>query len=150
MATDLRTIVGAVEAVLTGTIRGLERSPMILDPRATPQTRLHKVFSVDAQTVNTGKYRDAPDRRMRLDSELTVRLVHRLHPQDQQATQQEAWADEQTAIQAVLTDTRAPFGEVRRLYRSTRRTLDPTREWLFTDVVFSLEYDLSMTATNAA
>ncbi len=145
MGTTHHDVVGAVADSVSAVVDGLSQSPTILDIKSAPQTRLHKLFSVELQTANTGKYRDAPSRHVRVESELTLRVAHRLNPKDQTATQRTALRDEQNAVNAVLTDGRKPFDQVRRRYLRTRRALNPAREWLFSDIAFGLAYDLDLT-----
>lgn len=137
-------ICGAIEAV----VDGLDRAKKMLDPATDPATRLHKAFSVDLQTDNTGKFRDARQRAMRLVAETTVRVAWRVNPKDEAATQAQALADEDRMVAAVQTDTRVPLCYCRILYRRSRRRLSASREWLFADVVFGVEFDRSLLATD--
>jgi len=134
----------AIVQEILGSISGIHLSNVILDPKSTPNTRQHKVFSIDMQTVNTQKYRDHKDRRVRMESSTTIRILHRMNPKDQTLTQKTALNDEQNVIAALMTTTRAPLNYTRVSYRATRRAIHGSQEWLMTDVTFSIEYDFEL------
>ena len=133
-------VVNEIESI-TG---GITLSTQILDVKGSPQTVLNKLFSIDMQTRNTKKYRDRSGRRMRLENILVVRIAHRLIPDNQVVTQQEAWADESNAIIQLMTTTRKPLCYTRIQYSRTRRAINPQREWLYTDIELNVEFDLAI------
>jgi len=146
-------VLDAVGASIEAVVDGLTRSPQLLDPRTAPATRLRKAYSLHPATRNTHKYRDGRgadlNARMRLNMELTVRCVWLINPKDQTATQTQALDDIDAMVHAVLTDTREPLPSCRTLFlRSPAAALPPSREWLFHDVVFGVEFDRSLLATH--
>lgn len=145
MSTTHHDVVEAIAAAAEAVVDGLGQSTKILDPRTAPATKLHKVFSLDVQTRNTDRYRDRSDRRMRLEATAMLRVAWLLNPKDEASTQRHALRDEDNAVRAVLTSLRPPLNECRVLYRSTRRQVGTSREWLFADVTFSVEFDRSLT-----
>lgn len=145
MATTTHDVLEAIAGAAESVVDGLAESKKILDPKTSPATRLHKLFSVDMQDRNTGKHRDRADRQMRLESLATLRVAWRLNPKDEALTQRLALKDEQNVIRALLTDLRPPLDQCRTLYRSTRRQVNKTREWFFADILMSIEFDRSIT-----
>lgn len=131
----------AVVATVEKVPNSLSRSPTILDPRTAPQTILHRLFSVEMQTQNTGKYRDKSGRRIRMENRLTVRTAHRMNPQDQMETQRQAFVDESNVVIQLMTTTDKPICYTRVRYIQTQRQVDPTREWYFTSIILGIEFD---------
>lgn len=134
----------AIVAEVEGCNEALHLSDQILDPKESPQTRLDRIFSLEMQSLNSGKYRDDRGGRLRMGNEAVVRIAHRLNPKSQVATQRQAYSDEQDVIVRLMTTTRRPLCFTRIEYVRTRRALNPQREWLFTDVTFSVEFDFEL------
>lgn len=145
--TTHRELLDAIGAACE-TVGGLKRSSQMLDPRTEPATRLNKVFSLDGATRNTGKYRDHRSGQMRLALLLTVRAAWRVNPKDEAATQGAAFDDEDRLVYALQASARPGLPSCRILYESTDRTLSPSREWLFADVRFNVEFDRSLLAAD--
>jgi len=124
---------------------GMSLSRKILDPKVAPNTKLNRLFSVEMQTNNTEDYRDQAGKRIRMEQMTTVRMAHRLNPKDEQATQRVAFVDESNVVVQMMTTERKPLCYTRVRYIQTRRTvLRPSREWLFTDVVFGIAFDFEL------
>lgn len=142
-------LVDAIGLAAESVIDGLKKSKKILDPRVNPATRLSRVYGVDVQTRNTQKYRNHRERRMRLEVTVTLRVAWRVNPKDEYLTQHKSFIDEDNVIQAVMTSTDAPFPSVVVKYDRTQRKISPTREWLFADIMFKVEFDRSLVDTVA-
>jgi len=138
-------LLDAIGAAAESVVDGLNQSKKILDPKFAPQTKLHKLYSLDVQSRNTGKYRDHRDRQMRLAADVTLRVAWRLNPKDEALTQRTALRDEDNAIQSILTDSREPLPSVRLKYLRTQRQVNATREWLFAAITIEAEFDRSLT-----
>ena len=145
MATDRTAVLDAIAGAIEAVPDGLTWAQVLLDVRQEPSTRLHRHFALSVDARDTGKYRNHPARQLRIEDTVTVRCAWLLAPTAQRTTQRQAWADEQRAIQQILTDTDPPMGEVRRRYLRTRWAMSPSREWLFADLEIGAEYDLSLT-----
>jgi hypothetical protein len=141
-------VLDALGLAAESVVDGLRRSPKLLDPKTSPSTRLHKAYSIHPDTTNTGKYRDHRSQLMRLAIALTVRVAWRLNPKDEAATQRAALDDEDRLVRALQVDARDPLPSCRIKYVSTRRSINPAREWLFADVLFNVEFDRSLLATH--
>lgn len=131
-----------VEAVVEDATQ-LTHSDTILDPRDRPQTHLDRLFSIDLQTRNAELYRDQSTPGARLAVSMTLRCAWRLNPKNHAAVVQRALDDEEAAIAAICTGADAPLNVCRVIYKATRRQVSAAREWLFSDVLFDVEMDLS-------
>lgn len=145
--TTHRELLEAVGAACE-TVDGLRLSERLLDPRTEPATKLNKLFSLHRSTRNTDKYRDSRSAQMRLALRLTVRAAWRLNPKNEAGTQATALDDEDRLVRALQTSTRHPLPSCRILYRETESSVSPSREWLFADVVFDVEFDRSLLAAD--
>lgn len=132
MADLLRRLAALVEDA------GLRRSPHILDARHAPSTGLDRMFSLDLQTDNTRRYRDADE--SRLQHALTVRYVTQLSMANQWASQLASLEIEE----AVATRLVKPgaIHEARITYLRSRRQLNGTRELLYVDLTFEVVADV--------
>jgi len=142
--TSFADLFDAITEEVKGVPDGLSLSMTILSPKTAPQTRLHRLFSLEMQTDNTGKFRDAAGARIRLQNVTTVRIAHRMNPKDQTATQRQAFVDESNVIIQMMTTERKPLCYTRIEYLKTVQAVDPTREWLFTDIMFSVEFNFEI------
>lgn len=145
--TTHRELLDAIGAACE-TVGGLRLADKLLDPRSEPATKLNKLFSLHRSTRNTDKYRDSRGAQMRLALRLTVRAAWRVNPKNEAATQAAALDDEDRLVYALQTSTRPPLPNCRILYRDTESSLSPSREWLFADVVFDVEFDRSLLAAD--
>lgn len=133
-------VVAAVESVDDG----LHLSTTIIDPKTGPQTKMDRVFTVEMQSRNSKKYRDHAEREMRMANTVSVRTAHRVNPKSQATTQRVAYVDEQNIIIAMMTVDGAPLCNTRVAYDRTKRALTAENEWLLTDILFDLEFDLAL------
>ena len=132
---------------IEGVVDGLHLSATILDPKATPGTRLDKAFSLDIQTRNTNGYSDQPGLPVLVEDAVLVRVAFRLNPKNQVATQLTGFEEEAAIIRVVTGGDTFPLCKVLPYYVSTRRTVNNAREWLFVDIMFSCTFELSMVAS---
>lgn len=146
MATNQHDVIAALTAAVQAVVDGLHPSEQILDPKVIPQTKLNKAFSVDVQTENTMELRDSPTGHTRERLIVTFRAVWRLDPKRQDETMRQALRDDWNARRAVLTSTRPPLSEARVFWRKVVRKTDPSREWLFADIVFDIAYNADLSA----
>jgi len=142
--TSFADLFDAIVAEVQGVPGGLSLSKTILSPKTAPQTILHRLFSLEMQTDNTGKFRDAAGARIRMQNVTTVRVAHRMNPKDQTATQRQAFVDESNVIIQMMTTERNPLCYTRIEYTKTVQAIDPSREWLFTDILFSVEFNFEL------
>ena len=140
-ATTHRALWSALETVVESST-GLVHSDRVLDPNDVPQGKLHRLFSIEVQSSNTNKYRNQGEPGARVDADVILRCAWRLNPKSHPTTWRLALDDEEAAIRAVCSATDTPWDAVRRLWVSTRRRVNVTREWLFADVRFSIEFDM--------
>lgn len=133
-----------VVAAVEGVDDGLHLSTTIIDPRTGPQTQMDRVFTVEMQSRNSKKYRDHADGEMRMANTVTVRAAHRVNPKAQAVTQKAAYVDEQNVIIALMTVEASPLCNARVAYDRTKRALTAENEWLLTDILFDLEFDLAL------
>jgi len=121
-------------------------SNQILDPSFTPNTKANKAFSVEIQTANTELLRDRKDRRIYIRNNVLVRIAHRMNPKKQYVTQRTAYQDEEKTIIALMTVGPAedPLCYTTINFVGVDRTLNEEREWLFTDVAFTLDFEFGV------
>lgn len=140
--TTLSTLLQAVaDTIIDATTMKL--CPSIITPQSIPTTGTDTMFSLDIQTVNTGKYRDRDQ--VRVGHVLLVRFVKRLNMTDAFRSQKEALDLEEKLTQALLDQSANP--SIRTLYQSTRRLLSPTREHLLIELSFGIEQDFPVSAS---
>lgn len=142
-ATTHKALWTALETVIEAG-SSLTHSDTVLDPRDQPQTHLDRLFSIDLQSTNSGKYRDQTAPGVRVALAVILRCAWRLNPKNHGTTWQRALDDEEDAIIAVCTASTAPLNTTRRRYVGSTRTTPRPREWLFSDVKFDIEFDLAL------
>lgn len=116
---------------------GLTLSPTALNAKNTPNTTVDLMFSLTMQTSNSNKYRDRSPGHIRYDHDLTVQVLGRLKPLNQAPSYQALIDTEESIIKALMTQLKMP--EYRVEYTSTRRTVVPSGEYLFLEILFSIE-----------
>ena len=144
MAAAHEDVFDAVVAEIEGIGGGLKHSERLLDPRETPATRLSRIFSLDIQTRNAGKTRDRANTVLRVSARCIVRVAWLLDPRSHVETQRTQYGDEERVIAALMTTARVPLSYCRIEFTSIARTLDPKREWMFSDIEFSLEWEITL------
>jgi len=135
--------------VAEGVDAGLHESPILLDVKSTPMPALHRAFTLDIQTRNSTKNRDRRETTIRQLHDVIYRIAHLLDPVNQTETQRAAYQDGQNVVVEVMNTIASPLNTCSINYVKTARTLNPPREWLFTDVTFTDEVSWSI-ATVAA
>lgn len=133
-----------VVAAVVGVGDGMHLSTTIIDPREGPQSKLNRVFAVEMRSRNSKKYRDHRDRSMRMANIVTIRTAHRMDPKNQVSTQRLAYVDEQNVIIALMTVAALPLCATTVGYSRTKRWLSDASEWLLTDILFDVEFDLAL------
>ena len=136
--------------VAEGVCAGLHESPILLDVKSTPMPALHRAFTLDIQTRNSTKNRDRRETTIRQLHDVIYRIAHLLDPVNQAATQREAYQDGQNVVVELMNTIRSPLNRCSINYVRTTRALNPSREWLFTDVAFSVEVSWSIATVVAA
>ena len=116
---------------------GLTRSPTALNARNIPNTVADLMFSLSMQTVNSKKFRERSPGHIRYNHELTVGILGRLKPLNQAPSYEALIDTEEGAIKALMTQFKMPPYRVE--YERTRRTIVPSGEYLFLEIVFSIE-----------
>ena len=119
----------------------LKLSPQIVDARVQPQTNMDKRFSLDLQSRNSNKYRDATH--VRVEHTLTVGFLKRMNPNRQHESYKDALTLEEQVCRALLVQAENPTLTI--YYASTRRQLLPSREYLLVEVSFRVTGDFSIT-----
>jgi hypothetical protein len=104
---------------------------------------------MDIQTRNSTKNRDRRETTIRQLHDVIYRIAHLLDPVNQAETQRAAYQDGQNVVVELMNTIEAPLNTCSINYVRTTRALNPSREWLFTDVAFSVEVSWSI-ATVAA
>jgi len=139
----IRTVVDQVtDAILSIGGSPLALSPAAVLPQNTPNTRAENVFSVTLQTANTDKFRDRSGGTMRIGHDLTVSILSRIKPNDQQDAYLDAIDLEEKVIIAVIRQSALP--RERTLYESTRRTLAPSGEYVMIEINFDIEQSIKV------
>lgn len=134
---------GIVEAT-TSVGAGLKYSPKVLRLEEAPDTILGKLFTVDwPQDRNTRKHRG--DARLRMGSRVLIRMAHRVDLLNHVGAQDTRDDDAEDTIAALADYTYDPIGKIRLIYESSTRAAHASGEWLFTDLYFDCEWDLSLT-----
>ena len=113
-------------------------APQVFDPRVNPAPNMADglSFAIGA-TSNTGNYRDRGE--VRVEHTVTVGFAQQLVMADQYTSTKDALEREERIIAA---SGQADHTErVRLAYRSTRRALSPSREWLIVEIEFSVIHD---------
>lgn len=144
MTTNPSELYSAIIDTVEGSVHDMKSSTEILDPSGVPQTILNKCFSVELDSYNAAKDRDAPGGRMRIEEECVVRMAFRLNPKGQSLTYRNAMGDEESVIIAIMNDLRSPLQILRTRYIRSRRFLNPNRDWLFIETYFGFEYNMSL------
>lgn len=132
---------------MTDAILSIGGSPLALSPAAvlpqnTPNTRTENTFSITLQTANTDKFRDRSGGTMRIGHDLTVSLLCRIKPNDQQDAYLDAIDLEERVIIAVMRQSALP--RERTLYAQTRRTLTPAGEYVLIEIDFDIEQSIKV------
>jgi len=135
---------GIVTAVEGAT--DMHLSNQILDPSYAPNTKGSKAFSIEVQTANSELLRDHRNRRIYIENAVLVRVAHRMNPKKQYLTQRTAYQDEQKVIIALMTvdETNDPLCYTTVNFKGVARTINEEREWLFTDVSFTVEFEFGL------
>lgn len=116
---------------------GLTRSPTALNARNIPNTVADLMFSLTMQTTNSKKFRERSPGLIRYSHELTVGILGRLKPLNQAPSYEALIDTEEGAIKALMTQFKMPPYRVE--YERTRRTITTSGEYLFLEIVFSIE-----------
>ena len=140
-ATDisLRTFINQAKIIIESA--GLRLSPSIFTIQATPKTIIDLAFCIDIQTQDTGKYRCGGDDRVRVSHSLTIRFAKKLKPLDQFSSQLDALDNEEIIIGKMISRTNMPDARV--LWKSTKRAVTTSREYLIVEILFDVEHDWS-------
>jgi hypothetical protein len=134
---------GITEAV-TSVGNGLTYSKKVLLLEEAPDPLLgRKLFTVDwPQDRNTEKTRGYP--RLRMGPRVLLRMAHRVDLDNQVATQDTRDDDAQATMASLADYSYEPIGKIRLKYESGQRITHSSAEWLFTDLYFDCEFDLSL------
>lgn len=138
----LRDVLDEVTAAVA--VAGLVRAPFLIDARVVPSTGVDRMFSLDLQSSNTGKYRTRNAGLVRAAHTLTVSMLFRLQMSAQYETQAQAAEVEDAVVRGLLDQEALPYARVE--WSGTRRSLNPSREYLVVQVEFDVECDLATRA----
>lgn len=120
---------------------GLRLCPSIFTIQAVPKTLIDLSFCVDIQSQDTNKYRVGSDELVRISHAVTVRFAKKLKPLDQFESQLDSMDNEETIISKLIDRTNLPDFRVN--WKSTRRTITNSREYLLVEILFDVEHDWS-------
>lgn len=120
---------------------GLKLSPSMFSIQSTPKTIIDLAFCLDIQTQDSEKYRCGVNDMMRVSHAVTIRFSKKLKPLDQFSSQLEAVDSEELIIGKMMSRTNLPNARV--LWKSTKRAITTSREYLIVEMLFDIEHDWS-------
>ena len=134
-----------VEQAIESISDGLHAAVSLFDVEHDPNTRADRSFCVQVTGTNPRKMR-ATSAEM-LQAQLLVRMAHRLLPVDKRATWDDASEDSENVVKKLYNLTvpdRGIYGR-RILLVSDLKSESATKEWLLTDLTFTVDYTLDLT-----
>ena len=115
-------------------------TPFTIDANNLPISGEGRFFSLDMQTVNTDKFRDAKRGSLtlqRVAHTLTVKMAFRIKPFDPLTTVENMLDQEKAIVDDMVLP--ATFDSCRVFYVGSTRFLSGSKEFFFIDVEFNVE-----------